>query len=97
MDAVVRVTVTDQALVDELAAANSLVFHMAARMARVDRVASTSSASIYGNPRSIPINEDDQIVPLSPYAVSKLAGENYSQAFYESHGLPTACVRYSNV
>ena len=118
-------SVTDQALVDELVAANSLVFHMAARniiastanprddfatniggtlnvllaarTSRVDRVVYTSSASIYGNPRSIPINEDDQIVPLSPYAVSKLAGENYSQAFYESYGLPTACVRYSNV
>jgi UDP-glucose 4-epimerase len=34
---------------------------------------------------------------LSPYAVSKLGGEHYCQAFYESYGLPTACVRYSNV
>jgi UDP-glucose 4-epimerase len=70
---------------------------MAARAANVDRVVYTSSASIYGNPRSIPINEDDGIVPLSPYAVSKLGGENYCQAFYESYGLPTASVRYSNV
>lgn len=118
-------SVTDQALVDQLVGANSLIFHMAARniiastanprddfatniggtlnvllaarASRVDRVVYTSSASIYGNPRSIPINEDDQIVPLSPYAVSKLAGENYTLAFYESYGLPTACVRYSNV
>jgi UDP-glucose 4-epimerase len=29
--------------------------------------------------------------------VSKLGGENYCLAFYESYGLPTACVRYSNV
>lgn len=118
-------SVTDQALVEELVTANSLVFHMAARniiastanprddfatniggtlnvllaarTSPVDRVVYTSSASIYGNPRSIPINEDDQIVPLSPYAVSKLGGENYCQAFYESYGLPTTCVRYSNV
>jgi len=34
---------------------------------------------------------------LSPYAVSKLAGENCTLAFYESYGLPTACVRCSNV
>jgi nucleoside-diphosphate-sugar epimerase len=70
---------------------------MAAREHSVDRVVYTSSASVYGNPRSIPINEDDGLASLSPYAVSKLGGENYCLAFYESYGLPTACVRYSNV
>jgi UDP-glucose 4-epimerase len=118
-------SVTDARLVDELVAANTLIFHlaarniiasttnprddfatniggtlnvlMAARANKVDRVVYTGSASVYGNPRSIPINEDDFIVPLSPYAVSKLGGENYAQAFYESYGLPTASVRYSNV
>jgi UDP-glucose 4-epimerase len=34
---------------------------------------------------------------LSPYAVSKFAGEGYCHAFYESYELPTAVVRYSNV
>jgi UDP-glucose 4-epimerase len=70
---------------------------MAARASQVERVVYTSSASVYGNPRSIPINEDDGLVPLSPYAVSKLGGEHYCQAFYESYGLPVASVRYSNV
>jgi UDP-glucose 4-epimerase len=121
----VQGSVTDEALVDDLVAANSLVFHlaarniiastanprddfatniggtlnvlMAARANKVERVVYTGSASIYGNPRSIPINEDDFLVPLSPYAVSKLGGEHYVQAFYESYGLPTASVRYSNV
>jgi UDP-glucose 4-epimerase len=70
---------------------------MAARETRPDRVVYTSSTSVYGNPRSIPINEDDPLVLLSPYAVSKLGGENYCHAFYESYGLPVAVVRYSNV
>ena len=70
---------------------------MAARESQAERVVYTSSASVYGNPRSIPINEDDGLVPLSPYAVSKLGGEHYCQAFYESYGLPVASVRYSNV
>lgn len=70
---------------------------LAARDSNVERVVYTSSASIYGNPRSIPINEDDGLVPLTPYAVSKLAGEHYCLAFYESYGLPAAVVRYSNV
>ncbi len=70
---------------------------LAARAAGVRRVVYTGSTSVYGNPRSIPINEDDAIVPLSPYAVSKLAGEHYCIAFYESYGLPVSVVRYSNV
>ncbi len=121
----VRGSVTDTALVADLVAEASLVFHlaarniiastknprddfetniggtlnvlMAARETRPDRVVYTSSASVYGNPRSIPINEDDGLVLLSPYAVSKLGGENYCSAFYESYGLPVAVVRYSNV
>ena len=70
---------------------------LAARGSMVDRVVYTGSASIYGNPGSIPINEDDGIEPLSPYAVSKLAGEHYCVAFYESYGVPVSVVRYSNV
>lgn len=70
---------------------------LAARKSKVDRVVYSSSASIYGNPRSIPINEDDALWTLSPYAVSKLGGENYCTAFSESYGLRVATVRYSNV
>jgi UDP-glucose 4-epimerase len=70
---------------------------MAARSAGVERVIYTSSASVYGNPRYLPINENDLISLLTPYAVSKFAGEGYCQAFYESYGVPVAVVRYSNV
>ncbi len=70
---------------------------MAARETHLDRVVYSSSASVYGNPRSIPLNEDAGVETLSPYAVSKLSGENYCTAFYESYGLPVAMVRYSNV
>jgi len=70
---------------------------LAARESRIDRVVYTSTTSIYGNPRSIPINEDDEVAALSPYAVSKLSGELYCRAFYESYALPVAAVRYSNV
>jgi len=70
---------------------------MAARESRTQRVIYSSSTSIYGNPRSIPINEDDLLTPLTPYAVSKLGGENYCFAFYESYGLPISSVRYSNI
>jgi UDP-glucose 4-epimerase len=70
---------------------------LAARAAGVERVIYTSSTSVYGNPRYLPINEDDHLSLLTPYAVSKLAGENYCLAFYESYGLPTTALRYSNI
>jgi UDP-glucose 4-epimerase len=70
---------------------------LAVRECKVPRVVYASSASVYGNPRYLPINEDDSTNMLSPYAVSKFAGENYCKAFYESYGLSTSMVRYSNV
>ena len=70
---------------------------LAARAAGMKRVVYTSSTSVYGNPRYMPINEDDTLSLLSPYAVSKLGGENYCMAFHESYGLPVSAVRYSNV
>jgi UDP-glucose 4-epimerase len=63
----------------------------------IERIVYTSSVSIYGNPRYLPINEDDRISLLTPYAVSKHGGEGYCQAFYESYGVPVVVVRYSNV
>lgn len=70
---------------------------LAAREASPRRIVYTSSCSIYGNPRYLPISEEDPVNLLSPYAVSKFAGEGYCHAFYESYGLPAAVVRYSNV
>jgi UDP-glucose 4-epimerase len=70
---------------------------MAARESRPDRVVYAGSTSVYGNPRTIPINEDDPVTMLSPYAVSKMGGEHYCQAFYENFGVRVASVRYSNV
>jgi UDP-glucose 4-epimerase len=70
---------------------------LAAREYHTRRVVYTSSVSVYGNPRYLPINEDDHISLLTPYAVSKFGGEGYCQAFYESYGVPVVVVRYSNV
>jgi UDP-glucose 4-epimerase len=81
----------------ETNAAGTLNLLMAARDCGVQRLVYASSASIYGNPRTLPITEEDRVGPLSPYAVSKLTGEHYCQAFYESYGVPAAIVRYSNV
>ncbi|MEP7199237.1 MAG: NAD-dependent epimerase/dehydratase family protein [Chloroflexota bacterium] len=70
---------------------------LAARESKPERVIYSSSVSIYGNPRYLPINEDDPISLLTPYAVSKYSGEGYCRAFYESYDVPVVVVRYSNV
>lgn len=70
---------------------------MAARSYGIERVVYTSSASVYGNPYVIPISEQERTHTFSPYSVSKLAGENYCNAFYETYNVPVTAVRYSNV
>ena len=70
---------------------------MAARETKPKGIVYSSSASIYGNPRILPIMEDESPVTFSPYSVSKLAGENYCYAFYETFFVPVSVVRYSNI
>lgn len=70
---------------------------MAAKKYRIERVIYTSSVSVYGNPKYLPINEEDSINLLSPYAVSKFSGEGYCKAFYESYSVPVTILRFSNV
>lgn len=70
---------------------------LAARDAGVRRVVYASSSAVYGDSPTLPKHEDMRPAPKSPYAVSKLAGEHYCQAFTEVYGLETVCLRYFNV
>jgi len=68
----------------------------AARRAKVRRVVMASSCAVYGA-GAVPARETQAPMPLSPYAVSKLAGETLCLSFYYSYGLPVTCLRYFNV
>jgi len=70
---------------------------IAARDAGVKRVVYAASSSAYGDTPTLPKREDMMPVPLSPYAVAKLAGEMYMRVFYGVYGLPTVCLRYFNI
>jgi UDP-glucose 4-epimerase len=70
---------------------------IAARDARVKRVVYAGSSSIYGESPALPKYEDMPPDPISPYAVSKLAGELYMTSFYRVYGLETVTLRYFNV
>lgn len=69
----------------------------AARDAGVRRVVFASSSSVYGDTPTLPKVETQAPQPLSPYAVSKLAGEQYCMAFSVVYGLPAIALRYFNV
>jgi len=75
----------------------TLLLLEAVRERHVQRFIYPSSASVHGNPRYLPINEDDGINLLTPYATSKYAGEGYCTAYYESYNIPTVVLRLSNV
>ncbi|MEO6693747.1 MAG: SDR family oxidoreductase [Ignavibacteria bacterium] len=63
----------------------------------VRRVVYASSSSVYGDNPELPKSETMLPNPLSPYAVSKLAGEKYCSVFSRIYGLETIALRYFNV
>jgi UDP-glucose 4-epimerase len=69
----------------------------AARRNDVSKLVYSSSAAVYGNADSFPIDEAQPIRPLSPYAVSKYCGELYMAAYHNLYGLSTLSLRYFNV
>ncbi|MFT5051194.1 MAG: UDP-glucose 4-epimerase [Chlamydiales bacterium] len=69
----------------------------AARMAGVEQVVFAASAAAYGNAEKSPKVEDFLPMPLSPYAVGKVAGEHLLRAWGENHGLRTVALRYFNI
>lgn len=70
---------------------------LAARDSGVRRVVFASSSSVYGANPKLPKQESDQTLPMSPYAVAKLAGEGYCRSFATVYGLETVALRYFNV
>jgi UDP-glucose 4-epimerase len=70
---------------------------VAARAAGVRRVVYAGSSSVYGDAPTLPKHEGMLPNPISPYAVAKLAGEQYMRAFARVYGLETVVLRYFNV
>lgn len=56
-----------------------------------------SSSSVYGDVKSFPEKEDFLPGPISPYALTKVAGEYYCRVFSKNYGLRTVALRYFNV
>ena len=70
---------------------------LAARDENVGRVVFASSSSVYGDTPTLPRTEDQPLLPIAPYAVSKTAAEAYCRAFWRIYALETVSLRYFNV
>ena len=70
---------------------------VAARDAKVRRLVFAASSSAYGETPELPKREFMSSAPISPYGVTKLAGELYAQVFGRAYGLENISLRYFNV
>ena len=70
---------------------------VAARDAKVKRVVYAASSSAYGDTPTLPKHEGMKPDPISPYAVAKLASEQYMISFYRCYQLETVALRYFNI
>lgn len=90
-------SVKDPIACNDVNANGTLNVLMAARDAGVKKVIFSSTSAIYGENPESPKKETLNPDPLSPYAASKLAGENYCRIFSRLYGLDTVSFRYFNV
>ncbi|MBV9737774.1 MAG: NAD-dependent epimerase/dehydratase family protein [Candidatus Eremiobacteraeota bacterium] len=65
--------------------------------AEVSKVIYASSGAIYGNVDQLPIDEETPQRPISPYGITKMAGEQYLRFYKNEHGLDFTALRYGNV
>jgi UDP-glucose 4-epimerase len=80
----------------EVNATATLGLLSAARAAGVKRFVYVSSSEVYGSARWVPMTEEHPTFPTTVYGASKLAGECYTRAFYQTYGYPTVVVRPFN-
>lgn len=68
----------------------------AAKRAGVRRFIQTSTSEVYGTPEILPITEAHPMQAQSPYAASKVAGDQLALAYHASHGVPAVILRPFN-
>ena len=90
-------SIDEPQLCHEVNVTGTLNVLIAARDNKVKKAVNASSCAIYGDAPGLPKKEDMPINPLSPYAVTKLAAENYCQIFQKVYGLPSVSLRFFNI
>lgn len=80
----------------EVNATATLHMLSAAREVGVERYVYVSTSEVYGTARTVPMTESHPTYPMTVYGASKLAGESYTRAFWETYHYPTVVVRPFN-
>jgi UDP-glucose 4-epimerase len=93
----VHFSVKEPLLVNDINLNGSLCLLNESTRQNVRRFIFASSCAVYGEPIYVPTDEEHPTNPLSPYAASKLAVENYCQVFSKIYGFDTVCMRFFNV
>lgn len=73
------------------------VLDLSVRHAVRQVIFSSTAGALYGEPKTLPVREDDPILPASPYGLHKYLGEQYMTYYRRVHGLNTTVLRYGNV
>lgn len=84
-------------LTHEVNVTGTLNILVAAKESKVKKVVFASTCAVYGDSPNPIKREESPLMPDTPYAVSKLAGELYCKVFAQLYNLQTVCLRYFNV
>ncbi len=93
----VQPSIQDPRLTHDINVNGTLNVLLASRDAGVKRVVYSASSSAYGNQEVMPLREDMEPRPMSPYALQKYIGEEYCKLFSKIYDIETVSLRYFNV
>ena len=94
----VRPSLDQPLLYEQVNVRGTLVLLEACRKLGIRRFIFASSSSVYGVTNQVPFREDDPyLLPISPYAATKLAGEKLCYTYSHLYGINTTCLRFFTV
>ncbi|WP_448604497.1 NAD-dependent epimerase/dehydratase family protein [Thermoleptolyngbya sp.] len=77
--------------------ATQILLEAAKQASSLKRLVFASSSSVYGNAETLPTAETLCPQPVSPYGITKLAGEHLCQLYYQNFNVPVSILRYFTV
>lgn len=93
----VPISVEDPVGTSQINIMGTISIFKAASESKVKRIVFASSSSVYGNQDTLPFIETMIPEPISPYALQKLAGEQWGRMFTDLYKMPVVCLRFFNI
>jgi UDP-glucuronate 4-epimerase len=93
----VRPSIQEPLLYEKVNVYGTMALLEACREAQVRKFIFASSSSVYGISNHVPFAEEDRLLPISPYAATKIAGEKICYTYSHLYRLPVVCLRFFTV